>query len=50
MDRRTRKILSGLHDDIIEILMKCNDVDKMKARLRSMLLSINIMLVEGKDK
>lgn len=50
MERKTRKVLSNMHDDIIDMLMKCNDVDKMKARLRSMLLSINIMLVEGKDK
>lgn len=50
MDRKTRKIMSGIHDDIIDMLMKCDDVDEMKARLRSMLLSINIMLVESKNK
>lgn len=30
MDKRTRKILSGLHDDIIEILMKCEDIGKQR--------------------
>lgn len=48
MDRRTRKILSGLHDDIIEILMKCEDIGEAKARLRHILLAINTLLVESK--
>ena len=48
MDRRTRKILSGLHDDIIEILMKCDDIGEAKARLRHILLAINTLLVEGR--
>ena len=48
MDRRTRKILSGLHDDIIEILLKCEDIGKAKARLRHILLAINTLLAEGK--
>lgn len=48
MDKRTRKILSGLHDDIIEILMKCEDIGKTKARLRHILLAINTLLVESK--
>ena len=48
MDRRTRKILSGLHDDIIEILMKCEDIEEAKARLMHILFAINTLLVEGK--
>jgi hypothetical protein len=48
MDRRTRKILSGLHDDIVELLMKCEDIGEAKARLRHVLLAINTLLVEGK--
>lgn len=48
MDRRTRKILSGLHDDIIEILMKCEDIGEAKVRLRHILLAINTLLVESK--
>lgn len=48
MDRRTRKILSGLHDDIIEILMKYEDIGEAKARLRHVLLAINTLLVESK--
>ena len=48
MDKRTRKILSGLHDDIIEILMKCEGIGEAKARLRHILLAINTILVEGK--
>ena len=48
MDRRTRKILSGLHNDIIEILMKCEDIEEAKARLRHILLAINTLLVESK--
>ena len=41
MDRRTRKILSGLHDDIIEILMKCEDIGEAKARLEQKLQNQN---------
>lgn len=48
MDRRTRKILSGLHDDIIEILMNCEDIGEAKAKLRHILLAINTLLVESK--
>ena len=48
MDRRTRKILSGLHDDIIEILLKCEDIGEAKARLRHILLAVNTLLVESK--
>lgn len=48
MDRRTRKILSGLHDDIIEILLKCEDIGEAKGRLRHILLAINTLLVESK--
>lgn len=48
MDRRTRKILSGLHDDIIEILMKCEDIGEAKTRLRHILVAINTLLVESK--
>ena len=50
MDRKMRKVMSNIHDDIIDMLMKCDDLDGMKARLRSMLLSINIVLVESKNK
>ena len=48
MDRRARKILSGLHDDIIEILMKCEDIGEAKVRLRHILVAINTLLVESK--
>lgn len=48
MDRRTRKILSGVHDDIIEILMKYDNIVEAKARLRHILLAINTLLVESK--
>ena len=50
MDRKMRKVMSNIHDDIIDMLMKCDDLGEMKARLRSMLLSINIVLVESKNK
>ena len=49
MDRRTRKILSGLHDDMVDALMKCQDLDELKAKMRSMLISINILLVEDRN-
>ena len=49
MDRRTRKILSGLHDDMIDALMNCQDLDELKAKIRSMLISINILLVEDRN-
>lgn len=48
MDRRTRKILGGIYEDVIEILMKCEDIEEAKARLRHTLLAINTLLVESK--
>lgn len=48
MERKTRKVLSDLHDDIIEILMKYDDIGEAKARLRHILLAINTLLVESK--
>lgn len=48
MERKTRKVLSDLHDDIIEILMKYDNIGEAKARLRHILLAINTLLVESK--
>ena len=50
MDRRTRKILSGLHDDIIQILMLCNNITEAKTRLRNILVAINTLLVESRNE
>lgn len=51
MDRRTRKILSDVHDMIIEILLlNTDDVGEVKARLRHILVSINTLLVESKER
>ena len=46
MERKMRKVLSNLHDDMIDALMKCQDLNELKAKIRSMLISINILLVE----
>lgn len=46
--KTTRKILSGLHDDIIEMLMKCEDIGEAMVKLRHILLAINTLLVESK--
>lgn len=48
MERKTRKVLSNLHDDIIEILMKCDEIGEVKARLRHILVAINTLLVESR--
>ena len=48
MDRRTRKILEGIYEDVIEILMKCEDIGEAKTKLRHTLLAINTLLVESK--
>ena len=49
MERKIRKVLSNLHDDMIDALMKCQDLDELKAKMRSMLISINILLVEDRN-
>lgn len=50
MDKRTRKILAGVQNDIIEILMLCNDIAEAKTRLRYMLVAINTLLDESRNK
>ena len=49
MERKIRRVLSNLHDDMVDALMKCQDLDELKAKMRSMLISINILLVEDGD-
>ena len=49
MERKMRKVLSNLHDDMIDALMKRQDLDELKAKMRSMLISINILLVEDRN-
>lgn len=51
LDRRTRKVLSDVHDMIVELLLlDTEDVGEVKARLRHILVPVNILLVESKER
>ena len=50
MNRKMIKVMSDIQDDIVDMILGCNDIDEMKTKLRSMVLTINILLFESKDK
>ena len=51
LDRRTRKVLSDVHDMIVELLLlNTEDVGEVKARLRHILVPVNTLLVESKER
>lgn len=50
MDKKLRKVMSDIQDDIVDMILECNDIDEMKTKLRSMVLTINILLFESKNK
>lgn len=49
MERKNGEVMSNIQDDIIDIIMECNEVDEMKARLRGIVVSISIMLAETEN-
>ena len=50
MDRKMIKVMSDIQDDIVDMILECNDIDEMKTKLRSVVLTINILLIESKNK
>lgn len=50
MGRKMIKVMSDIQDDIVDMILECNDIDEMKTKLRSMVLTINILLIESKNK
>lgn len=50
MERKMRKVMSDIQDDIVNMILECNDIDEIKNKLRSMVLTINILLFESKNK